>query len=106
LPNDFDPAIFGSFSASRAATIVLSSRSVEAYPDDRRCPRALNPEEFQRLDGRPVPPPRWCASEDRDRASSVSDAPEDISGRFELMDAAGVDKILHHNAQALFGFRH
>jgi hypothetical protein len=36
----------------------------------------------------------------------VSDAAEDISGRFELMDAAGVDKILHHNAQALFGFRH
>jgi hypothetical protein len=36
----------------------------------------------------------------------VLDAPEGISGQFELMDAAGVDKILHHNAQALFGFRH
>jgi hypothetical protein len=36
----------------------------------------------------------------------VSDAPEGISGRLELMDAAGVDKILHHNAQSLLDFRH
>jgi hypothetical protein len=58
LPNDFDPAIFGSCSASRAATIALSSRSVEAY--------------IERL-GLPQP---------------------------------DVEKFLHHNAQALFGFRH
>jgi len=37
---------------------------------------------------------------------AVSDLEEDVSGRFELMDAAGVEKILRHNAQALFGFQH
>jgi hypothetical protein len=36
----------------------------------------------------------------------ISDVPEGISGRLELMDAAGVDKILHHNAQAPLDFRH
>ena len=34
----------------------------------------------------------------------VSDAREDISGRFELMDAACVEKILHHNARRCWAF--
>jgi hypothetical protein len=64
------------------------------------------PKNYSELMGDRFPPRVGAPGKKGIARHPVSDSPTDITGRLELMEAAGVDRILHHNAHQLFGFAH